>query len=49
MAKSKKALPRRRGSTSNDAAHVSSSIDDLVLAAAASGMEGLETGRYIVT
>lgn len=49
MAKSKKAVPRRTSSKVNDAAHVSSSIDDLVLAAAASGMDGLETGRYIVT
>ncbi len=49
MAKLKKAVPKKSGGTINDAAHVSSSIDDLMLAAAASGSNNLETGRYIVT
>lgn len=49
MAKSKKAAPSKTSRPRNDAAHVSSSIDDLMLAAAASGGDSLETGRFIVT
>jgi subtilisin family serine protease len=49
MAKLKKAVPKKPSGTKNENAHVSSSIDELMLAAAASGNSGLETGRYIVT
>ena len=49
MAKLKKAVPKKTSGTKNENAHVSSSIDELMLAAAASGNSNLETGRYIVT
>ena len=49
MAKLKKAVPKKPGGTANENAHVSSSMEDLMLAAAASGSNNLETGRFIVT
>lgn len=49
MAKLKKAVPKKPSGTKNENVHVSSTIDNLMLAAAASGNSGLETGRYIVT
>ena len=49
MAKSKKAAPGKASRPRNEAAHVSTPIDDLMLAAAASGGDSLETGRFIVT
>jgi subtilisin family serine protease len=49
MAKSKKALPKKTGTT-NENAGMSTSIDELILAASsAGGGTNLETGRYIVT
>lgn len=47
MARSKRLTPKKGVSSKNDAAHVSTSIDDLLLAAEGAGT--LETGRYIVT
>ena len=49
MAKSKKEEVKKPGGKTNDAAGVSSSIDDLLLTAAESGSNSLETGRFIVT
>ena len=49
MAKIKKVVPKKPEGTKNEAAHVSSSFDDLLIAAAASGSSNLETGRFIVT
>jgi len=49
MAKSRKAVPKKPIGTKNENAHVSSSIDELIIAAAASGNSNFETGRFIVT
>jgi len=49
MAKLKKAVPQKPSGTKNENAHVSSSIDELIVAAAAGGNSNLETGRFIVT
>jgi len=49
MAKSKRAAIKKSSSVKNETTNLSSSIDDLILAAADSGNNSLETGRYIVT
>ncbi len=50
MAKLRKAVPKKPAGAANENAHVSSSMDDLILAAAAAGgSSNLETGRFIVT